>query len=118
MRFLVDENVGQSVVLFLKQRGYDVLVANEEFISQEDRFLLQQAYNEERIVLTNDKDFGYLIYREKLPSCGVILFRFKVEFPVLKIMALEKILEFNSSHIFNHFIVASEGKIRVRKLLI
>ena len=89
MKFLTDENVGQSVINYLKQKDYDVLIAKEKFISRKDRFLLEQAYQEERFIITNDKDFGELIYRERLPCYGIMLFRFKLEKPSLKIAAFE-----------------------------
>lgn len=117
MKFLIDENAGQSVIAYLKQKGHDVLVARETPTIREDYLLLERAYQEERIIITNDKDFGFLIYRERRPSYGVILFRFKLELPKLKIAALEKILELDTTRVLHHFIVVSEGKIRLRKLL-
>jgi len=117
MKFLVDENVGQSVVNYLTRKGYDVLVAQKDLISREDYLLLDFAFRENRIIITNDKDFGFLIYRQKLPSHGIILFRFIQESPSYKIAALEAILSRKPDQIFGHFIVASEGKIRIRPFL-
>jgi len=99
MKFLVDENVGQSVVRYLVEKGYNVVVAtSKELVSREDAFLLNYAFHEERVIITNDKDFGFLVYHQKLPSYGIILFR-------------------KPEQILNHFIVASEGKIRSRPLI-
>jgi predicted nuclease of predicted toxin-antitoxin system len=42
----------------------------------EDELILARAQAESRIVLTNDKDFGELAFRRRLPAaCGVILLR-------------------------------------------
>lgn len=118
MKFLIDENVGQSVIHYLKERGYDVIVATaEELSGREDYFLLDYAYRENRVIITNDKDFGYLVYRQKLPARGVILFRFVQELPSLKISALETILSKGSDKILNYFIVVSEDKIRSRLIV-
>lgn len=40
-----------------------------------DREMLEIARLEERILITNDRDFGELIVRELLPHAGVIYFR-------------------------------------------
>lgn len=77
----------------------------------------EYAFQEDRVIITNDKDFGYLIYRQKLPSRGIILFRFIQELPSFKIEALEIILSMKHDQIIDHFIVASEGKIRSRSLI-
>lgn len=115
LKFLIDENVGQSIIRYLKENGYDVIVtADRELNGREDRFLLEYAFRENRIIVTNDKDFGYLVYHQNLPARGVILFRFFQESPSLKITALDTIISKGFSQISNHFIVASEDKIRSR----
>ena len=117
MKFLIDENVGNSVVRYLENKGHDVIVASKEgFSGREDAFLLGYAFKEDRIIITNDKDFGFLVFRQKIPSQGVILFRFIQELPSLKVKALEAILSLKPERILNHFIIASEGKIRIRPL--
>lgn len=117
LKFLIDENVGKSVVDFLKKEGFDCMVATaNELASREDVFLLEYAFREGRIVITNDKDFGFLVFRQKLPSHGIILFRFINESPSLKISALEYLLSLEEGRLMNHFIVISEDKIRFRPI--
>jgi len=47
--------------------------------SIEDHEVLEIARAEDRILITNDKDFGELIYRQQLEHTGVILFRLRDE---------------------------------------
>ncbi len=115
-KFLVDENVGRSVGDYLIEKGYDVIVTKEEFPGREDLRLLDYAYQDNRIVVTNDKGFGFFIYYQNLPSKGVILFRFRKEAPALKIAALETIFTQKAAKILEHFIVISESGIRIRRL--
>ncbi|MDI6821538.1 MAG: DUF5615 family PIN-like protein [Actinomycetota bacterium] len=118
MKFLIDENIGQSVVHYLAEKGHNIIVATtKELASREDSFLLDYAFRTNRVIITNDKDFGFLIYRQRLPVRGIILFRFVQESPSLKIAALETILSKKPTQILDHFIVASEGKIRIRPLI-
>jgi predicted nuclease of predicted toxin-antitoxin system len=117
MNFLIDENVGHSVADFLIRKGHDVVeISQGDHLSREDIFLAELAFKEDRIIITNDKDFGFLVYRQKLPSRGIILFRFLEERPSLKIAALEKILSLPSHQIKDHFIVVSDSKIRIRPI--
>ncbi|OIO72612.1 MAG: hypothetical protein AUJ85_10080 [Elusimicrobia bacterium CG1_02_37_114] len=116
MKFLIDENIGKSVIDYIRQKGYDVKVAKEKYTGREDYFLLNLAYKEKRIIITNDKDFGFLVYRNKTPSFGVILFRFNLEKASIKIASLEKAFKFYSEKMTNHFIVIDEQQIRIRPL--
>jgi predicted nuclease of predicted toxin-antitoxin system len=115
-KFLVDENVGRSVVDYLIGKGHDVVVTKEEFPGREDLRLLDYAYQDDRIIVTNDKGFGFFIYYQNLPSKGVILFRFRKEAPAFKIAALETIITQKADKILEHFIVISESGIRIRRL--
>ncbi len=116
IKFLIDENVGFSILKHLRELGYDTKSVSELFPSLDDIFLLESAYREERIIITNDKDFGHLIFKYHLPAIAIILLRFNDESPALKIHAIKTILNLPKEKILNHFIVASENKIRIRPL--
>ena len=76
MRFLADMGISPRTVAKLRTEGYDAVHLIEVGLAKlEDRDILVKARNEERIVLTIDLDFGYLlaVSGAKLPS--VILFR-------------------------------------------
>jgi predicted nuclease of predicted toxin-antitoxin system len=116
MKFLIDENIGVSLTEFLRNKGYDVKSVSEFFPSRDDTSLINIAHQENRIIVTNDKDFSYLTFKAKLPPPSVILFRFKQEIPTEKINAISAILNFPQNKILNHFIVVSENKIRLRPI--
>lgn len=116
MKFLVDENVGFSVIDYLRRQRFDVKSVSELFPSRDDIYILETAFKEERILVTNDKDFGYLIFKIKLPPPAIILFRFKDESPDEKIFAIQNVLNLPPEKIRNHFIVVGEKKIRIRPL--
>lgn len=79
MKFPVDESIEYFVVAGLRDSGYDVLSVAEDFPSVEDIYVFNNANQDERIFITNDKDFGDLIYKQMYPHKGVILFRLKSE---------------------------------------
>ncbi len=56
MRFLVDENVPLSLVQMLKNKGFDVIRCSS---SASNYVILEQAFRENRIIITLDSDFIY-----------------------------------------------------------
>jgi predicted nuclease of predicted toxin-antitoxin system len=76
MRFLANENFPYDAVHALRSGGHDVLWIREVSPGISDPEVLARAVQEERIVLTFDKDFGELAFHAHLPTaCGIILFR-------------------------------------------
>jgi predicted nuclease of predicted toxin-antitoxin system len=76
MRLLANENIPRRVVAQLRTLGHDVLAAKESMRGDDDRAVLARATAENRLLLTQDKDFGELAFRAGLSAqCGVILFR-------------------------------------------
>jgi predicted nuclease of predicted toxin-antitoxin system len=76
MRFLANENVPGEAIDALRAAGHDVAWIRTDAPGISDRTILARAVHEQRIVVTFDKDFGELAWRERLPAeCGVVLFR-------------------------------------------
>jgi predicted nuclease of predicted toxin-antitoxin system len=76
IRFLADESCDFAVVRALRSEGYDVLAISERGSRSIDSELLEQAAIENRILVTEDKDFGRLVYSDEDASAGVLLIRF------------------------------------------
>lgn len=69
-----------------------MLSIHDELPGITDDEVIQQAHTTQRILITNDKDFGEKVYRESLPHCGVILLRLENERSHNKIFVLERLL--------------------------
>lgn len=76
LRFLADECCDFAVVRALRAEGYDVFAVGEVMQSSIDRSLLEMAADGDRILLTEDKDFGWLVYVDSAQSAGVMLIRY------------------------------------------
>jgi predicted nuclease of predicted toxin-antitoxin system len=76
MRFLADESCDFAVVLSLRRAGFDVLCISESSPRTEDSEVIRLALHEGRILLTEDKDFGRLVYSHGHDTLGVIFLRF------------------------------------------
>ena len=76
LRLICNENIPRSAIERLRSRGHDVASVKELLRGAPDISVLAVAQAENRIIVTQDKDFGELAFRERLPSdCGIILFR-------------------------------------------
>ncbi len=74
--------------------------------------LLKKANDEERILITDDKDFGEFVFRLEKPSSGVILIRTSTTNPPKRFDLLEILLK--STDVDRKFIVLKDGVIKVR----
>jgi predicted nuclease of predicted toxin-antitoxin system len=76
MRFLLDENVDARLKQDLKAQGHDVLRVGSDFqAGLPDIAVLTIAQRQSRVLITNDRDFGELVFRQREPHQGVILLR-------------------------------------------
>jgi predicted nuclease of predicted toxin-antitoxin system len=56
----------------LREGGHDVLESRERGADPGDDIILEWAVDEKRVLITMDKDFGELIYRQGKPHCGIV----------------------------------------------
>ncbi|MBI5613928.1 DUF5615 family PIN-like protein [Candidatus Gottesmanbacteria bacterium] len=92
MKFLVDENVPQSLIQFLTYSGYDCLdIKSTQRRGLSDEGVIQWARTEDRIILTYDKDF--LFPQEKTTGISCIVLRFPGLPPKEVIPYLSSVLE-------------------------
>ena len=112
MRFLVDECTGPAVARWLQSSGHDVLAVHDWARGEEDARIMEQAVKENRIIITNDKDFGDHVFRDRLQHCGVILFRLSNNRVANRIRVLEDLLKAYSASLANRVVVLTDSHIR------
>jgi predicted nuclease of predicted toxin-antitoxin system len=70
---LADENINPILVNTLRDNGFDVAHVNDVGLGNTpDHVILSYAFDQNRIVLTLDDDFGTLIFKNKQPFIGII----------------------------------------------
>jgi len=116
VRFPADECCDAALVGALRDDGHDVLYAVESLRGVTDDEVLHQAFSERRVLLTEDKDFGELVYRLRRPALGIVLLRFDVADRALKIPRLRRLLEQEARRLSSSFIVLEVDKVRIRPL--
>ena len=95
MKFLIDENVGQAIVEYLRSSGHTVALARDIKPGTPDTHILAKAEREAWIIITHDLDFGQLVFEELERHAGVILLRLRINNVTLHLEALK---EFLASH--------------------
>jgi predicted nuclease of predicted toxin-antitoxin system len=79
----------------------------------EDEAVAGLAAHDDRILLTEDKDFGRLVYAEGRPSAGVILIRFPMNARKILPAAVLNSIASHGERISGSFVVVSPGRVRI-----
>ncbi len=114
MRFVADENLDRQIVERLRQDGHQVRYVAEMASGVSDQEVLNVANNEQAVLLTADKDFGELVYRQALVNPGVILLRLAGLSPVVKAELVSGAVSAHLTGISGEFVVISQRAVRIR----
>jgi predicted nuclease of predicted toxin-antitoxin system len=107
---LLDEGLPFRLAAFLKSEGHGVAVCGIDHPhALADRDILAIADDEKRLLLTNDKHFGGLVFRDQQPHAGVILFRLGYVSIDDRISALRRVLIAHAEHLDQFIVVSPHG---------
>lgn len=115
MRFLADENFPHAATAALRTGGHDVLSVKESMRGMPDRLVHKCGADEQRTLLTCDKDFGELAIRDQIPACGIVLFRLSGCSPEADINRMLAVIAGRTDW-EGHFSVVTDERIRMRRL--
>lgn len=90
LKFLVDHNVPKSVSDFLRKSKFNVKLVKDINVEMTDLQVLDLAKKENRIVISNDKDFIGLSV--KYNTVDMVLFSYLSQSADVRIYGLKKIL--------------------------
>ncbi len=118
LKLLANENLPRQLVAALRSRGHDVRWVLEEQRGIADPVVLREALAEQRVLLTGDKDFGDLVFREgRDASCGVILMRVHGTTSQTELTGIVlPVLESHETDWPGHFAVIERKRVRIRPL--
>ncbi len=114
MRLFADENIHAALVRWLRAGGHDVRYVAEESRSLPDKAVLHEATKDGRFLITDDKDFGDLAIRQKLPTLGIILVRLSSPILAQRIEKLSRVWPTIETNVRGNLVVVSDDKVRVR----
>ncbi len=115
LRFLIDENLPFSLVESLKSRGFTAYRLRDVGLKgEEDDKVADYAFKNSFILITLDKDFGYIyhqLYRGKLT---ILIIRVKPAIPNKIVEGMDKLIQkIDFSKYRGKLIIATEKRIRI-----
>ena len=113
MRLLLDSCVSKFAVEALREKNHDVIWVPEEGEDPGDTEILNRAYQEERVLVTADKDFGDLVFVFQKPHPAIIrLVSLKAkEQGSIILMVLEKYSNYLSN---NPVFTVDKSRVRIK----
>lgn len=117
LRFLTDENVSSSLVIFLREQGHDVLDVKEKgWHGKDDAFLLRKASKARRFIITHDRDFGRLAINQRQSCYGVIYLRLRDQRSSNVVRVMREFLNRDLDIRSGTLIVLRESQARIRRV--
>ena len=77
MRLIADESLNYKLVMAIRNLGFQIMSVSEDFPSLKDIEIVSFSLQPPSVIITEDKDFGELVYRDKIPVVGIILLRYE-----------------------------------------
>lgn len=112
IRFLADEGCDFAVVRALREAGFDVLAVCEVMSRSKDSDIIKLSHAENRVLLTEDKDFGWLVFVSHADSAGVVLIRFPGNARSTLAGTVVWLAEKHVSELQNAFVVLEPNQVR------
>jgi predicted nuclease of predicted toxin-antitoxin system len=116
MRFLADENISCLVVERLRVSGFDVSSVAATSPGASDNDVLATASSEDRILITEDRDFGELVVRQRLRARGVVLLELDRLSNAAEAELVTAVLSANANKLVGKLVVIEPGRVRIRPL--
>ena len=117
MRLLIDENVASAIADWLADEGHDVLRAAASLRSWDDEPIATRARFDDRVILTNDADFGEMAVRRGIQFTGIIYCRFGQSSAEDALTRVREVWAQLESIVAGHLVVVDRKKIRRRSLV-
>ncbi|HEX4296074.1 MAG TPA: DUF5615 family PIN-like protein [Rhizomicrobium sp.] len=117
MRILADECIAPAIVASLRGTGHDVLFALEAFPSASDSFILSVAERERRVLLTEDNDYGELVFhRSAKAGAGIVLIRMPKARRDERWSRLRAVLDDLGDRILGKYVIIGSDRVRMTQL--
>ena len=116
MKFLADECVDAATIRLLRDAGHDVRAVTETDRGASDEQVLALALVDDRILPTEDMDFGAHAFHHRARLPGVILFRLRSASRRRKWSGLQKAIDRFGDALKGRYVVVTETRLRSRPL--
>ena len=115
MRIVADESIDGQIVERLRTDGHEVLFIAEMEPGVEDEVVLARSRELDAVLLTADKDFGELVFRQHLLHTGILLVRLAGVEPDAKAHLVASVVDRYAEALRRGFSVLTTRAFRIRK---
>ena len=116
MRWLIDERVDADLAALLHRSGHDVVYISDVAPRAADTEVMDRPDRENRLLLTEDKDFGDLVFRQARPVPGIALLRIEPSRRLRKAPRLLAAIDRFGDTLFGRYTVIEDARFRSRPL--
>ena len=113
VRLVADESCDFTLVVGLRAAGHDVVAITETMSGADDEQVMALAAAERRLLLTEDKDFGQLVFAAAARNSGVVLVRYPVRARSRLTADVLALLAQRAESLYGCFVVVQPGRVRV-----
>jgi predicted nuclease of predicted toxin-antitoxin system len=117
VNLFTDESVDRPVVERLRGDRHDIIYVAELAPSITDDEVLRQANRRGAVLMTADKDFGELVFRQGAVHSGVVLLRLAGLANETKGEIVAEVCRLRAAELLGSFTVISPGQVRIRRRL-
>ena len=115
MKIVADESIDKQIVDRLRSDGHDVVFIAELDPGIEDEAVLLRSRESNSVLLTADKDFGELVFRQRLLHSGIVLIHLAGLKPETKAELVVTAFAQHADDLRLGFAVLSRRALRLRK---
>lgn len=116
MNLVADESIDRNIVLALRREGHQVAYIAELNPGVTDHHVLSLSSEQKAALLTADKDFGELVFRQRLLHHGVILLRLAGQPADIKSALVVEFVKTHAPGLAGGFAVVTEKSSRIRRV--
>ncbi len=114
---IANENIFRGLIAALRLEGFDVISIFESYRGMSDIDIAAFSLDPPKIIITEDKDFGKLIFEDNVKVVGIVFLRF---IDTEREGIIEKVISFfkneNLESLSGKFITITPNKVRVNTI--
>jgi predicted nuclease of predicted toxin-antitoxin system len=111
--FVADESCAGPVIRAERDAGHDVTAIAESAQGSRDEKVIERAFGRGRVLITEDRDFGELVYARGRSSAGVLFVKFPARARRIKPVAVVEAVAKMGARLHNGFTVVEPGRVRL-----
>jgi predicted nuclease of predicted toxin-antitoxin system len=116
LHFLADESCDFGVIRELRSSGFQVTAVSEVALGADDNIVINLANQEKSILITEDKDFGQLVYASGHESVGVLLLRYPFVSRKKLFKDIVQLVRQSGDDLIGAFTVLQPGRVRIGRM--